>query len=59
MVATDEVKVCEPVPEVNAKAVAPVLFPIVIVLALAPVPILMAPVVAESIPKAPAELAMV
>ena len=46
-------------PEVNAKAVAPVLFPTVMVLALAPVPILMAPVVAESIPKAPAELAMV
>lgn len=55
VVATDEVNVCEPVPEVNAKAVAPVLFPTVMVLALAPVPILMAPVEFESIFNAPDE----
>ena len=41
MVEADEVKVILPVPEVNAKAVAPVSLPIVIVLATPPVPILM------------------
>ena len=56
---TELVKVCDPVPEVNAKAVEVVLFPIVMVFALAPVPIFMAPVVAESIAKAPEESTIV
>ena len=48
-----EVKVWAPVPEVKFKAVAPVALPVVIVLALAPVPIEMLPVVPESIEIAP------
>lgn len=56
---TWEVKVWEPVPELKAKAVAPVALPMVMVLALALVPMFIAPVVAESIARAPAELTMV
>ena len=41
-VATLEVNVWAPVPEFRTKAVAPVALPIVIVLAAAPVPILIA-----------------
>jgi len=40
VVATDEVCVCDPVPEVNAREVAPVLFPMVMVSATAAVPML-------------------
>jgi hypothetical protein len=46
---TDELKLCAPVPELNINAVAPVVLPVVIVLALAPVPMFMAPVVPLSI----------
>lgn len=48
VVATEEAKVWEPVPEVRLRAVAKVLLPMVIVLALALLPILTAPVVVES-----------
>ena len=55
-VATWEVKVCEPVPELKARAVVDVALPTVRVFAFADVPIFMAPVVAESIFNAPDEL---
>ena len=51
VVATDEVKVWDPVPEVKARAVLVVLLPMVMVLAELPVPRLIAPVPLESIPR--------
>jgi hypothetical protein len=55
-ISSEEVKVISPVPEVKAKAVAPVPLPIVIVLAAAPVPMLIAWAIASlPIPIAPPE----